>query len=164
MVFEHFGTVRLGTCHYPETLSMILRERGHKVSSVRTGDIVNAAVETDVDLATCMLQDLGINQTRSLGYLEITAAGQKAGLRLCPAETYLQLLLQCEESLLRLSERYYGGLVTVVSAAIPDRGMSPYVMRFRAYEGRLVMAPHWFRHYKDYRWGPGPFLFIKPRT
>jgi hypothetical protein len=164
MVFEHFTTVRLGTCRYPETLSMLLRERGHPVLSVRTGDIVNAAVETDIDLATCMQQDLGIDRDRDPSYVEITAAAQLMGLRLCPAETYLQLLLQHEESLLRLSERYYCSLVTVMSAAIPDQGMSPYLMRFRTYEGRLLMAYHWFHHYKDYRWGQGPFLFVKPRT
>lgn len=159
-----FATVRLGTCRYPETLVMLLRERGHRIFPVRTGDIVNAAVETDVDLVTCTQKDLGIERNHRPSYLEITAAGQKAGLRLCPAETYLQLLLQHEETLLRLSERYYQGWVAVVSAAIPHEGMSPYIMRFRAYEGRLVTSPHLFHHYKDYRWGSGPFLFAKPRA
>ena len=164
IVTERFATVRLGTCRYPETLTMILRERGHQPPAVRTGDIVNAAAETEVDIIVCMQQGLGIERDRCPHYLELAAAGQRAGLHLCPAETYLQLLLQCEDALRILSERYYFGWVTVMSAAIPDGDLSPYVMRFRTYEGKVVMGPHWFRHYKDCRWGPGPFLFVKPRS
>lgn len=162
MLVEHFATIRLGTCRYPETLSMLLQERGYKPLRVRTGDIVNAPEETEVDVVACMQLNLdaALDAPR---YIELTAAAQRAGFRLCPAETHLQLLLQCEDALLRLSERYYHGLVTVMSAAIPDGDQSPYVMRFRAYDGRVVMEPHWFWHYKDSRWGPGPILLIKPR-
>lgn len=162
--FEPFATLRLGTCHYPETLAMILRERGYKdrlLKCVRTGDIVNAQEESEVDIVACMSEQLGISYIPTV-YHEVCARGVALGLRLCPGEAYLQLLLQHEDSLRNLSARYNNSSVTVVSKLIPDHDLSPYVMRFRAYEDRLLLEPHWCRHYKDV-WGTGPYLFIQPR-
>jgi hypothetical protein len=159
--FEPFVRLRLGTCRYPETLAMILRERGYKhtlLNRIRTGDIVNLQEEIEVDLVACTNHQLGMET--SGWYHQARAAGLALGLKLCPRETFLQLLLQHEHSILSLCERHGRITVSVMSDPISDHRNS-YVMQFRVYEGRVLIEPRSLRYGKQYTW-QGPFVFMKP--